>query len=86
MKSQNKYEIVVKGIVPVAVVIALVSVLIGLFFGVDSGVQKDFSGMDNVREVSIRDSMNDAPNSWAWFLIGGMSALVLFILWNWRNL
>lgn len=27
----------------------------------------------------------NAPNSWAWFLIGALSALLIFILWNWKK-
>ena len=27
----------------------------------------------------------NAPNSWAWFLIGALTALLIFILWNWKN-
>lgn len=27
----------------------------------------------------------NAPDSWAWFLIGALTALLIFILWNWKN-
>ncbi len=34
---------------------------------------------------SVYSALSNAPNSWAWFLIGGLSALVIFLLWNWRR-
>ncbi len=34
---------------------------------------------------SVYSALSNAPNSWVWFLIGGLSALVIFLLWNWRR-
>jgi DNA-binding transcriptional ArsR family regulator len=33
-------------------------------------------------EKSLLEKLQEAPNSWAWYLIGGMSALVIVLLWR----
>jgi len=33
----------------------------------------------------IYDGLADAPNAWAWYLIGALTALVVVILWNLRK-
>lgn len=30
-------------------------------------------------------AINNAPDYWAWFLLGALTALVIFLLWNWRK-
>jgi len=34
---------------------------------------------------SFYDFVNNASNAWAWFFLGGITALVIFLLWNWGN-
>jgi DNA-binding transcriptional ArsR family regulator len=33
----------------------------------------------------IYNVMSNAPNSWAWFLLGALTALLIFLVWNWRR-
>ena len=79
----QKRSKIFSNMLPVAGVIIILSFVIGLFSL--SGLEKLGNRMQEASTTSFRESLINAPNSWVWFLIGGMTALVGLILWNWRN-
>lgn len=77
-------------VIPTAIGIALLAVLIKLLtfdFGERKMQAFSESAGEGVMETGARSSLydilNNASNVWAWFFIGGMTALVIFVLWNW---
>ncbi|MEK6854998.1 MAG: helix-turn-helix domain-containing protein [Nanoarchaeota archaeon] len=37
----------------------------------------------NSARTAVYDTLSNAPNSWAWFLIGALTALAVYLFWNW---
>jgi DNA-binding transcriptional ArsR family regulator len=52
-------------------------------FGEESA-SADLSQQTATKE-NIYTKLENAPNIWAWYLIGAMTALVVVIFWNWRK-
>ncbi len=43
------------------------------------------TGASSIGVTSIHSAILNAPNSWAWFFIGALTALLVLVLWNWRK-
>jgi DNA-binding transcriptional ArsR family regulator len=82
-----------KGIIPA--VIGSMLITAGIKFFVDSklvgenGV-KTLAAMDKTGEVSssagLYNTLAYAPNSWVWFLVGALVAIIIVLLWNWNDI
>lgn len=83
-------------VIPAAIGIALIAGLIKFltfdFTQNSSGKMQAFdesggAGSDLALETgmgnSLYDAVSNASNVWAWFFVGGMTALIIFVLWNW---
>lgn len=55
---------------------------------VDSGAGSSGSAPSvstGVFDSALYSSLANAPNSWVWFLIGALVAVLIVLLWNWRS-
>ena len=90
-----------RGIVPAVLISGILALGIKIFVGVEQGVRaigQDAkvvaesageiavsSGVSDYSGTGLYEALANAPNSWAWFLIGALTALLIFVLWNWRG-
>lgn len=85
----------VKTLLPVFLIMIVLAVGVRFYFDIaQTYEQQGYS--DGAMKVAMQESMQqisegdsndggDGSEAATWFLIGGMSALVVFILWNWRK-
>lgn len=86
-----------KGVVPAAIFSLGAAAAIKLFYGSNSGdmisgksvptVSTDYAVREGASVLSdqVYGSVAQASPVWAWFLLGALTALVIFLLWNWGN-
>jgi len=43
------------------------------------------SGVQEMANQGIYYVLNNAQNSWAWFFLGALTGLLVYIVWNWRK-
>lgn len=82
-----------KGIFPAIVVSIFIAFGINILFK-DNGAStladtniaaKGMAYSEPAFSSGIYYTLNNASNAWAWFLIGALSGLLIFVVWNWRK-
>ncbi len=90
---KNSFYSKLKGIIPAFIVIGLISVFIAIWKNSHSAVQKAedmltqeaTNGAIRAFEAAGTASSTSLP-VWAWFLTGGVIAIVMLLIWNWKKL
>ena len=80
---------ILKGVLPAVLISGLIAFGIKLLTDMQYAGYKAVSesGAEAVSVTSGSDALYNllasVPNSWAWFFIGALTALLIYVLWNW---
>ena len=84
------------GILPAIIASAIISLGIKIYYNNSKLIEDSNLAMsESVSNIASKSSemfdsgvyytLNNASNVWAWFLLGALFGLLVFMLWNWRN-
>lgn len=87
-KNSGDVSSKIKKILPVAIVSGLLTILVSWFFKLRTSVS--FAKVsDEVLLQSFAESVSTSTSAspmWFWFLIGWVSFLIIFLIWNWQKI